>query len=131
MCLQTKQNQPKIATKDIVCYKEVFSLDVESEILTSIYQGFDYKIGELYTTEISISNDINDDFYYEVNRGFHSWESKPRVRVGLTRVKCIIPAGSEYYEGIQHNGVKGYASNQIIVKEIIKPNLFERLWHSL
>jgi hypothetical protein len=51
-----------------------------------------------------------------VHRGFHSW--KKRIVKGLKANNAnhlfVIPKGTEYYEGTQHDDNLGYASTNII-----------------
>ena len=53
MCLVTKQLEPKIADKDIVCYKLVVRTKIKG-VYKSSFQGFEYVIRQLYTNNIKI-----------------------------------------------------------------------------
>lgn len=115
-----------------VLYKSVFGKDVS---YNSIYYAFTWNIDILYKTEIiifSIKNEHREVVRYEVNNGFHSYEtldSAKKLYDHLVRfdkqsdyviVKCIIPKGSECYYGSDINDDFGYASNQLKIVEVIK-----------
>lgn len=99
-----KEDKPKIAQKDIVCYK-VGCINYTNNTHTSVYMDFVYEINKLYKIKHWRTKDVK-----EIEIGFHSMAKKPLCRYGI--VKCIIPKGSKYYRS------KGlYVSNQIIVTE--------------
>ena len=53
MCLVIKQLEPKIADKDIICYKLVERTKIKG-VYKSKYQGFEYVIRQLYTNNLDI-----------------------------------------------------------------------------
>lgn len=131
MCLITKQQNPKIANKDIVCYKYLDSN------LKSPYTQFQYEFDKLYTTKIRKSNEwtcfgnLDENFLDEnyphwserkysilkcLGRGFHSSKTIKRLQMeGIDTkkiYKCIIPKGSEYYEDF----TQLFISDKLIVK---------------
>ena len=53
MCLVIKQLEPKIADKDIICYKLVERTKIKG-IYKSSFQGFEYIIRQLYTNNLDI-----------------------------------------------------------------------------
>ena len=53
MCLVTAQLKPKIADKDIICYKLVKRTKIKG-IYKSSFQGFEYIIRQLYTNNLDI-----------------------------------------------------------------------------
>lgn len=115
MCLHTKQKEVKIAKKDITCYK-VMNPDMTSWFHTE----FKWKLGKLYKTKMDYCPE-----YYTVSQAFHSYKTLQDLMYGYFQsispcimVKCTIPKGSEYYSGIQGE-MNGYASNQLIVNEIL------------
>ena len=128
MCLVTIQLEPKIADKDIVCYKLVKRTKIKG-IYKSSFQGFEYIIRQLYTNNLDIrfaNKSIKRSFYkcfYIIEEGmFHSYASNlypilsPLPWCAL--LKCIIPKGAYYYEGYFDNA-PSYASSQIKILEEI------------
>lgn len=117
MCLLTTQQVPQIAEEDIICYKVI------SPDMTSLYYTeFKWELGKLYETEIECCSKW---VFTEVSQAFHSYKSLLDLMYGYFKslspcmmVKCTIPKGSEYYLGKQGE-MDGYASNKIIVNEIL------------
>ena len=132
MCLYTKQVEPKMAEKDIICYKFYKRYN---KILISPYQGFaapeigittNANLGKSYIPE-------NDNLYIHnycgfkrVDEGFHSFKTLEEVKhkvngyrnsLNLVIFKCIIPRGSSYYEG-KFDRYESYCSNSIKLIEI-------------
>ena len=130
MCLVTIQLEPKIADKDIVCYKLVKRTKIKG-IYKSSFQEFEYIIRQLYTNNLDIrfaNKSIKRSFYkcfYIIEEGmFHSYASYlyPVILSPLPHgalLKCIIPKGAYYYEGYFDDSLS-YASSQIKVLEEIK-----------
>ena len=128
MCLVLKYLEPKIADKDIVCYKMVERTKIKG-IYKSSFQGFEYIIRQLYTNNIKI------EFSYKLIKDrvlfghfieedmFHSYVSYlyPVILSPLpcgALLKCIIPKGAYYFEGYFDDS-PSYASSQIkILREI-------------
>lgn len=78
------------------------------------YRYFPVEIGKTYHSEL-----IRED--NEVNIGLHSYKFMEDARLdteGYIIVKCIIPKGSEYYEGVFWDEIS-YASNCLQYVEII------------
>ena len=133
MCLQLEHLEPKIADKDIVCYKIVEKTKIKG-IYTSCFQKFEYIIRRLYTNNISIefSDNIIKHFktncvevpnYYIIERDmFHSYINYIPFDLFLspdeTILKCIIPKGAYYYIGMCGSKLS-YASSQIKILEEI------------
>lgn len=134
MCLITNQQEPKIAQEDITVYKNLFKI---GNVFQSIFNKFEWKLGELYRTKIEespdwCSYDDTDNNYLNANyngwtrrsheelkcfgSGFHS-AKKGRLRTYGSEilVECTIPKGSEYYEDF--TGL--YVSNQIIINKVV------------
>lgn len=132
MCLYTKQVEPKIAEKDIVCYKFYRRYN---EILISPYQGFrapeigittNANLGKSYRPENDNLYIYNYYDFKRVDEGFHSFKTLEEVKhkvngysnnLDLVIFKCIIPRGSSYYEG-RFDIYKSYCSNSIKLIEI-------------
>ena len=128
MCLFINHLEPKIADKDIICYKLVKRTKIKG-IYKSSFQGFEYIIRQLYTNNLGISfanKSIKRYFYkcfYVIEKGmFHSYASNlypilsPLPNCAL--LKCIIPKGAYYFEGYFDES-PSYASSQIKILEEI------------
>ena len=128
MCLKLNSLEPKIADKDIVCYKHVKRTKVKG-IYKSSFQRFEYIIRQLYTNNIKIEFSYKlikpeTIFGYFIEEGmFHSYASNlyPIILSPLPNcalLKCIIPKGAYYFEGYSNNLLL-YASSQIKILEEI------------
>ena len=128
MCLFTYFLKPKIADKDIVCYKLVVRTKIKG-VYKSSFQGFEYIIRQLYTNNIKIEFSYKlikpeTIFGYFIEEGmFHSYVSHlyPVILSPLPNcalLKCIIPKGAYYFEGYFDES-PSYASSQIKILEEI------------
>ena len=132
MCLRLDYLEPKIADKDIVCYKIVEKTKIKG-IYTSCFQEFEYIIRRLYTNNISIkfSNSVIKHFkthyrrYYIEEDMFHSYmtlsyslQKSIQLLYNGVILKCIIPKGAYYYIGMCGSNLN-YASSQIKILEEI------------
>ena len=126
MCLITDQLEPKIADKDIVCYKMVTKSRIKG-VYISEYRRFKYITEKLYTNNIDIKNSETVlktispliGIYSISDFMFHSYKSPYKYSLRAdTLVKCIIPKGAYYFEGM-HNRLWGYSSSQIKILEEI------------
>ena len=131
MCLLINQLEPKIADKDIVCYKIVEKTKIKG-IYTSYFQEFEYIIRQLYTNNLDIrfvdkiiknlDTTRSGLCLYIIEEGmFHSYASYlyPVILSPLPNgalLKCIIPKGAYYYEGYFDDS-PSYASSQIKILE--------------
>ena len=145
MCLViTKFNKLEVAQEDIKCYKILFKFEKRPDVLMAPYQNFNYKLGETYSTNISVSYNCNTfglsffryifynlfDKFLDVkgvNQGFHSFVNlKDAIKernsdVDYKRLvicECIIPKGAKYYKGAYSN-YNGYVSDSIKINKII------------
>jgi len=119
-----KISEPKIAKKDIVCYK-VFRLFSEGRI-ESPYQNVDYELKKKKKSNlVCYMNPVTQS----VNIGIHSFihlddaidESNDWSTHGMVVVKCVIPKGAKYYTGVFGlNPCR--ASSELIPIEIIHHN---------
>ena len=122
MCLVINQLKPKIADKDIVCYKLVERTNIKG-IYKSGFQGFEYVIRKLYTNNHFLVK-YRKIFGYFIEEGmFHSYVSHlyPVILSPLPHgalLKCIIPKGAYYFEGYFEDS-PSYASSQIKILEEI------------
>lgn len=117
MCLIVKQNwfrslfrmKPRIRTakKDIVVYKLLAEDRVHDELASYYYTNFHWSIGKVYSSPLVVEK---DKYYYFVEKGFHSFLSKPSHDHILfyfpplhpffqALYKAIIPKGSKYIIG--------------------------------
>lgn len=126
MCLFINQLEPKIADKDIICYKIVKKSKVKGVYKSGI-QRFEYIIRQLYTNHINIKyiNIYIKEYYniFTIGVGmFHSYANYLPTKLALSSdyitLKCIIPKGSYYFEGYLNN-LSLYASSQIKILEEI------------
>ena len=132
MCLVINQLEPKIADKDIVCYKLVVRTKIKG-IYKSSFQGFEYIIRQLYTNNLDIRfvdkiiKNLSPAYpnlcIYVIEEGmFHSYTSKSSPILSplpwYALLKCIIPKGAYYFEGY-FNDSPSYASSQIKILEEI------------
>ena len=133
MCLKLNSLEPKIADKDIVCYKLVKRTKIKG-VYKSIFQRFEYIIRQSYTNNLNIKyvNNIIKRFKSEylgvlncfIEEGmFHSYvDWLPTMSVissNYVVLKCIIPKGAYYFEGYS-NIIPCYASSQIKILEEIE-----------
>lgn len=119
MCLYTTQEVPTIAEKDITCYKVI-----RKDMSSLFHNHFKWTIGKMYYSWMEAVNDI-EDRNKEIHKAFHSYgtlEDLKKAYFSATNpcltVKCTIPKGSTVYSG-SHDDLKGYASNQLIINEVI------------
>ena len=125
MCLFINHLEPKIADKDIVCYKLVERTKIKG-IYKSKYQEFEYVIRQLYTNyfDIKYIDMLIKRRYsrFAIEEGmFHSYAnylSAITILPNLVVLKCIIPKGAYYFEGYFGN-YPSYASSQIKILEEI------------
>ena len=119
MCLRTEQLKPQIATEDITCYK-IICKDMSS----LFHPEFKWEFGKVYHTEMitTYSSFLRET---QIEQGFHSYLTLRETREAYysstepcIAVKCTIPKDTSYYTG-KHGVRKGYASEKIIINEII------------
>ena len=129
MCLVITQLEPKIADKDIICYKLVERTKIKG-VYKSKFQGFEYVIRQLYTNNLDIrfaNKSMKRYFYmgfYKIEEGmFHSYinylySMRLKSSLNYTLLKCIIPKGAYYFKGFS-DYFPSYASSQIKILEEI------------
>ena len=125
MCLFINYLEPKIADKDIVCYKLVERTKIKG-IYKSKYQEFEYVIRQLYTNyfDIKYIDMLIKRRYsrFAIEEGmFHSYTNyllAITILPNLVVLKCIINKEDYYFEGYFGN-YSSYASSQIKILEEI------------
>ena len=126
MCLSINHLEPKIADKDIVCYKLVERTKIKG-IYKSHLLEFEYIIRRLYTNyfDIKYADMLIKRRYsrFAIEEGmFHSYSSRIYPILdslpNCALLKCIIPKGAYYFKGYYGN-YPSYASSQIKILEEI------------
>ena len=130
MCLVTKQLEPKIADKDIICYKLVKRTKIKG-VYKSSFKEFEYVIRQLYINNFDIKfsyflikhiSMIGSPITYIEEGMFHSYTSSMYPILSpspyYTLLKCIIPKEAYYFEGYFDES-PSYASSQIKILEEI------------
>ena len=127
MCLWTKNAVKKIADKDIVCYKVICK--VGNDYLT-IYQRTPIELGKTYTDNELIHMGKGNDVYYIGQGVYHTFKKYKDAVVFLREhflftnrviVRCVIPKGTEYYEGTFDDEEESYGSKTLYLsKKILK-----------
>lgn len=135
MCLILEKDSVKtVAHTDIVVYKAVVKMShtikqasygfLHSETYyRSLLFDFDYEKDVVYCSELLKTVSLYTRRPI-IEQGFHSFacieDAKRSAENYFTVVKCIIPAGSEFYKGQGIDFTPQYASNKIMVKEEVK-----------
>jgi len=128
MCLVIKKNSKvKTAKEDIICYKFVESKTYSPDIHFTPFKYRPIEIGCSYESELKVEIDLDANKSVEI--GLHSFKTiTDCIRYALpyvdnndneTIVKCIIPKGSQYYEG-KFISARCYASTAITYVEVIE-----------
>ena len=124
MCLFINHLEPKIANKDIVCYKLVKRTKIKG-VYESNYLKFEYIIRQLYTNYFDIKyadmlikkrysrSVIEEDMFHSYASNVYSILKPLQYCILL---KCIIPKGAYYFKGYYGN-YSSYASSQIKILE--------------
>ena len=131
MCLYLKSSKVRIAKEDIICYK--FLVKEVGSYFTP-YQSSLIEVGKLIedTESLMIEKTSKRDFNFILYGGmFHTFKDIEAARKdvrwfanNMSRVneyvifKCIIPKGTEYYEGT-FEAYKCYASKKLIISEVV------------
>ena len=130
MCLDINHLKPKIADKDIVCYKLVKRTKIKG-VYKSSFKEFEYVIRQLYINNFDIKfsyflikhiSMIGSPITYIEEGMYHSYANNlypilsPLPWCAL--LKCIIPKGAYYFEGYFDDS-PSYASSQIKILEEI------------
>lgn len=124
MCLTLTENSKlKVAEENIICYKVAIK-DIERDCFMTPFRGMIYKLGKLYSTLMGYPRKIGS--IKIINEGFHSFTCKEDAwkcakydvttfegANNMVVVKCIIPKGAVYIEGM-FVAYPNYVSNKII-----------------
>lgn len=130
MCFSIDKNNPdpKIAEKNIICYKIVDILRNDKHHVSSLYHQYEYVIGELNEhVELVIKfpedrlKNLTKSFNGMIDRGYHSYCTKTSAMLHIVfphelLVRCAIPEGTKYYYDSLE---KEYVSETIIIDEIV------------
>lgn len=124
MCLQTNCLFSQSTKEDIVCYK-VFDV-VEGKLRSPFYYDIPWELGKEFTDPRFMMTALNrGTALFTVKNAFHTFQSLEDAQKYSknwdihTIVKCIIPAGSEYYDGWFDDITHAYASRDLKLVEII------------
>ena len=135
MCLDINHLKPKIADKDIVCYKLVKRTKIKG-IYKSNFQRFEYVIRQLYTNNLDIRfadkviknlcpshpplsiYAVEEDMFHSYMTLSYSLQISIQLLYNGVILKCIIPKGAYYYIGMCGSNLS-YASSQIKILEEI------------
>lgn len=122
-------NRPLIAEEDIVCYKQVcrFRNDILTPYYTTPYINTIIPM-ECIENKIPFKAEIVEKFRFFcchvlgtsgiVNDGFIHVYTYPRQNWGNITFKCVIPKGTKYFIGLQHD----LAAKKIIFLERVNYN---------
>lgn len=132
MCLEIKSPNCLIAEKDIICYKVLLKYKSD-QMYHSPYWDFIWDFNTKYEQQFSLEYNRRYSIFY-VEKGFHTIQCSSDAKCFIDKiyidncfktlierfvvVKCTIPKGSKYYKG-RHSDLDCYASNQLIINEII------------
>lgn len=139
MCLYATSKKVRVAKEDIICYKFMIEhSEGKYRWMSSPYRGMAYKEGQAYELAEKLNlldfSEIVKVYPYKVEEGFHSFVNLsdalffrndfevrfPRLSVSqhtYVIVKCIIPKGTAYVEGLfldWGNKFHSYCSEKII-----------------
>ena len=121
MCFKVSiwNKKPKVAKKDIVCYK-IVNYDGPLSVRSNV-ADFKYIFGKRYY----LNKKLKINTYNIIEEGYHSYRKKStalrymKAILNLSShyiVECVIPEGSTYYIN-RYSGVN--VSDSLIVKEIV------------
>lgn len=135
MCLEVKKPEIIVAKEDIVCYKVMIEFPGDKGAWQSPFLHMVYKEGRTYELGKKL-NFTREYRYYTVEEGFHSfanlsdallflnvyevrypWRFMGIGRYAYVIVKCIIPEGTTYAEGLFddcNNKFHSFCSEKII-----------------
>lgn len=119
--LETNDMSSKNAYEDIECFKMVYKKSAEKCV--SYVMGYEYTLGEenihiKVETDQTLYKDVDGEKFLVVRDGYHSYSKKEDIQLcnNTVIVKCIIPAGSQYFVDTYK---KRYVSSNIIIIEYV------------
>jgi len=122
MCLKILRNEPmRTAEEDIIVFKHIISLRSIPHTFFTSFQRAVIQLGIVYTSQLMIS-EWNDQ---AVHVGLHSYKHLEDARQANKYwneqlVECIIPKGSNYYEGTFEDKGPSYASDHLKYVSLIR-----------
>lgn len=146
MCIFVQDNKLKVAEEDIICYKVLKRKSLYDSTPVSPYHNeMEWDFDKVFTAPIpkwKIEYDeyhkgwfSYDGLFYSYNNYTDAYELMVKLSWGGAKfmymiVKCTIPKGTYYYDGIQGSpeedhdlmmqyGEYTYASKQLIINDII------------
>ena len=150
MCLTLTDITPRVAEEDITVYKVLFSMvrvrdhisnmmlkkSLREATYMSPYQYAPYELGKRYESVLGKPNVRYDDegelIDINLEEGLHtygnledavSYRNATARHWGTVVVKCRIPKGAEYYEGLfpslRQGDVLSYASDTLVLDEVV------------
>ena len=148
MCLFVDSKKVRVAKKNMVCYKVMVEYSGDNGRWMSPYQGMTYKEGHAYELgeqlQLLDGSKIIKRYSYMVEKRFHSFTNVSDALYFLNEfgaryprpnpnrapdaslyviVKCVIPEGTEYVEGLftdRYNTFPSFCSEKIICEGKIK-----------
>lgn len=119
--------EPKVAKKDIVCWKLMATEQRSEREYVSYFYGYVYELNRKEALnkpmEVELKSFDLSTRQYQVGAAFHSYKitKKARTYIGIKHgilVECIIPKGAKYYEGV--NGMdECYTSDSIVPLRVL------------
>lgn len=115
MCFKISYShrEPKIAKKDITCYKVVYPSTDKTKIRSTTMDF--YYVFKRKNKKVKLIPKFG-----EINNGYHSYSSKKMTYINMTKlrlvVECVIPKDTLYYFNPDYHE---YVSENIIVNKII------------
>ena len=133
MCLRIKNSVPKVAEKDIICYKMLEERDhdrwkgytyrspfqelpIKDEIVLGLWQYVG--LGDRPIKDINGYPSISEGYIHTYKTLLNAEEMcnyyTKLFENDVHVFECKIPAGTEYYDGLDSNLLPGYASERIV-----------------
>lgn len=137
MCIQITGNK-QVAEQDIVCWKfgKIHTETIANKIVDKVFESwvynFKYELGKKYKNNIVINDNNGSEGFHSIKSKdyfansyswFHSIKSESYFHktYSFDVVRCIIPKGATYYEGISTDVcgviIEEFISDEIIVVE--------------
>lgn len=124
MCLTSKTKEPKIAKRNIICYKWVCD---KGTFYKSPYRGERLEKGVLNIAKghsSIIESRIDNKTYYTIGEGFIHAYTNNKKSGWAHIVPCIIPKGAKYYKDAFMHEI---CADKMIIGKEYKLTLKERI----